>query len=426
MSIVVLLISCTMPGASTSTEADAGLVAWLDQPLSGATIPLAPFALKSHAQMAGGGVEAIEFQINGVMLTSVSTDASLPLVFAEFEWNPSAAGEYKIRAVAIRGGVRSESAAALVCVSGEVKEASLGFSSSDCGESLAAPAGPTVESTPSQLQLDFKFGAAPNPVYYGQCNAELRTLAFDAIVYDISTGNPIDASLVSSVGARYVIRNAAGASGEFLLSLTDLGGGMYQNSIDINEKALSTLGSGDGTIEFWIEVLDAGGATARSLSQSLSLVDCKGGVAITTTVPAPGITVPPPPPPQLSTNTPVPPKPADTTPPFVDVNFVSATDTYYSSGCGPNTFTVQALVTDDTGIGSVSIVLSYIGVGETSIPMYPIGGNAYEATYDVGSQAYSYLGGANGQIGLRAYAYDLSGNSADDGGGVINVLYCPG
>ena len=65
MSIVVLLISCTMPGASTSTEADAGLVAWLDQPLSGATIPLATFALKSHAQMAGGGVEAIEFQING-------------------------------------------------------------------------------------------------------------------------------------------------------------------------------------------------------------------------------------------------------------------------------------------------------------------------------------------------------------------------
>ncbi len=422
--ISLLLAACTLPGASGSLEASGGLTAWLDQPLTSATLPLSPFTLKAHAQNPDGGVEAIEFQVNGVTLTSVSTDSSQPLVYAEFAWNPSAAGQYEVRALAVHGAERGYSAAALVCVSAEVKEASAGISASDCGQGEVAPVAPPIEITPSKLQLDFKFGASPDPVYYGQCTTEMRTLNFEALVYDLSTGNPIDPTLVSSVSAHYVIHNAGGASADFLLSLNDVGGGAFTNSIDIDAKASSTLGSGDGTIEYWIEVLDTTGATARSIALTLNLINCKGTTPITATFTPGGVIISPQPP----TKIPVLPPPADSTPPVVGINFVSATDVYYTTGCGPNSLTVQASVTDASGVGAVNLIITYVGTGsgDISIPMSPIGGNTYQAVYDVGGQAYSYLGGVSGQIEIRAYAQDTFGNTANDGGGVINVLYCPG
>jgi len=430
LAVVCLALSaCTMPGSGGETGSGAYTV-WIDQPLSGATVPLGPFALKAHAQNTDGSVQAIEFEVNGILLGSMPVDGSLPLVYAEFEWNPSVPGMAEVRAVAVRGGQRDPSAAAQVCVSGMVKTASLGIEAADCGDEGTAAAQPPEEKptevTPSALTLDFKFGASPDPVYYGACASEPQTLNFEAVLYDTQTGNPVASSQVSSVNMHYVIQNTGGARGEFLLNLPDASGGLYRNSLNINDKALSTLGSGNGIIEYWVEVLDTGGGTAASPHLTVNLMNCGQQAAATSTkgagAPTPTFSAPPPPP---VTNTP--PK-ADTTPPVVDVTSVSAFDVYYITGCGANTITVEAYVTDDSGVGSVNLIVSYIGSGSGGIfvSMTPIGGNIYRGTHDVGSQAYVMFGGVNGQVGLYVEAQDAFGNVAGEDGGTINVLYCPG
>lgn len=419
----LLLASCTMPVSSSASVVNNGLIAWLDQPLASATIPLAPFTLKAHAQNSAGGVNAIEFRVNGVTLTSVPTDSSKPIVYAEFAWNPSTAGEYEIRAVATHGGERGESESAHMCVSTDVKEISLGMIEGQCGKEGGQPAAnpPAESAAPSALNLNYKFVASPDPIYYGACTNEPRTIDFEAYLFDASTGKEVDPALVSSVNVHYTIHNSAGASGEFLLSLAMAGIGFYKNPVDINDKALSALGSGDGTIDYWIEVLDSTGASMQSpTSSTMNLINCKGAAPITPT----NTTIPLPKPP---TDTPVPPKPADTTPPAVNTISASAYDVYYQTGCGANTLTVQAYVTDDSGVGSVTLILNYVGKSlGANIPMTPIGGNMYQATYDVGGQAYSVLSGANGQISIIVQAQDTLGNTSSGDGGVVNVSFCPG
>jgi hypothetical protein len=305
-----------------------------------------------------------------------------------------------------------------------------------CGKEGGKPAAnpPAVPAVPSALNLNYKFVANPNPVYYGACTNEPRTINFEAYLFDASTGKEVDPALVSLVNVHYTIRNAAGANGSFLLSLVEASVGFYKNPIDINDRALSTLSSGDGTIEYWIEVTDSTGTSMRSpTSSNLNLVYCKGAVPITPTNTAVPQQKPPTditPIPQQKPPTdisPVPPKPADTTPPAVGKISASAYDVYYQTGCGPNTFTVQAYVTDDSGVGSVNLVLNYVGKSlGANIPMTSIGGNMYQATYNVGGQAYPVLSGANGQISISVQAQDTLGNTGSGDGGTVNVSFCPG
>src|SRR5438128_4565669 len=87
------LAGCNKAGGGIAESASTGLNVWLDQPLDGAEIPLAAYTLKAHASdVRGGGVINIVFLVSTVSVGSVSTDATLPLVYAEQEWNPSAAG----------------------------------------------------------------------------------------------------------------------------------------------------------------------------------------------------------------------------------------------------------------------------------------------------------------------------------------------
>jgi len=88
---------------------------------------------------------------------------------------------------------------------------------------------------------------------------------------------------------------------------------------------------------------------------------------------------PPPPPPPPATNTPG--KKGDTTPPLVNVTSVSSFVVYYVSGCGPNMLTVEAYVTDESRIGSVTLLIRYVGyAGNILAPMNLVGGNTAART----------------------------------------------
>src|SRR5687767_9052364 len=95
--VLSLALAACGPPASTPVAVSTGLRVWLDQPADGAVLPLSVFTLRAHARDAGGsGVETITFLVSDggppVTVGSVTTDPALPLVMAEFDWNPSAPG----------------------------------------------------------------------------------------------------------------------------------------------------------------------------------------------------------------------------------------------------------------------------------------------------------------------------------------------
>jgi hypothetical protein len=69
---VILLPACTatIPAVSSS----GGVRVWLDQPVDGDVITLAPVSLKAHARNeASGGVNRIDFLVNSIIVGSANT-----------------------------------------------------------------------------------------------------------------------------------------------------------------------------------------------------------------------------------------------------------------------------------------------------------------------------------------------------------------
>ncbi|HET7010610.1 MAG TPA: Ig-like domain-containing protein [Anaerolineales bacterium] len=88
-------------GACARSSGSPGPRAWIDQPLDGAELPLAPVTILAHASDEDG-IAVIEFSVSGSVLAGVSAGGKR-LGEASLQWSPSSAGEYAIGAVAIDG-----------------------------------------------------------------------------------------------------------------------------------------------------------------------------------------------------------------------------------------------------------------------------------------------------------------------------------
>jgi hypothetical protein len=140
--VLLALAGC---GTETNTaDASGGLQAWLDQPPTGSSIPLAPFMLKAHASDIGGsGVSQISFLVNTIPVAAITTDPTLPLAYAETEWNPAAPGEYEIQAQAFNAEGWVFSDMATICVG------------DNCGVMMVVAEAPTEEGpSPTPTETD--------------------------------------------------------------------------------------------------------------------------------------------------------------------------------------------------------------------------------------------------------------------------------
>ena len=115
--VLVLCATACQPTSDASVAYNTGIRVWLDQPPSGASMPLGAFTLRAHARdVNGGGVERIVFFVNTLSLGTINTDATQSLVSAETVWNPSVEGEYRIQAQAFGRGGSAMSELVVVCV----------------------------------------------------------------------------------------------------------------------------------------------------------------------------------------------------------------------------------------------------------------------------------------------------------------------
>jgi hypothetical protein len=132
-------------------------------------------------------------------------------------------------------------------------------------------------------------------------------------------------------------------------------------------------------------------------------------------------------PPTLDIPTPTSVPASDTTPPTLDITLISDNPVFYTTGCGANALTVEAYAVDPSGIASVTLIYGYVDSGTEGIfvAMSSVGG-IYRATINVGSEAYTFLGGVDGQVSIFVEAMDNHGNMASEDGGTVTVQYCPG
>jgi hypothetical protein len=86
--ICLLLAACHMPQAESNLPQ-----AWIDAPLDGSVLPLAPYEIIFHA-FAPGVPAAVELTINGQLVPLPSNGSKDPLTVVRYQWEPKEPGRY--------------------------------------------------------------------------------------------------------------------------------------------------------------------------------------------------------------------------------------------------------------------------------------------------------------------------------------------
>jgi len=135
-ALPVLLALLWLAACAPQAGPEGSPLAWIDAPLDGSTLPLAPVEVRAHGADPSG-VSQFEFSVDGsVVGTWPAPGAASSLTMIVQTWDPPAPGAYTLR-VRVQNGSGGWSDYARVAV--------------NIGGSGAVPAGPTPSPVPSQL-----------------------------------------------------------------------------------------------------------------------------------------------------------------------------------------------------------------------------------------------------------------------------------
>lgn len=151
--LLLLTLSLVLAACGTASQ---GPMTWLDRPLDGAKLPLAPVTIQAHASDADG-VASFQFYVDETALVTTSAEGGR-LGTATVEWNPTEPGTYTIRAQGIDNQGNPGSEATSVVTVGELPQASPTPSQ---GPEATAP-GPSAE-------VQINFTADRTNLSFGEC-----------------------------------------------------------------------------------------------------------------------------------------------------------------------------------------------------------------------------------------------------------------
>ena len=118
MSLLVLS-SCGNP-VDLQPEFAIGSQTWIDSPLEGSQLPLAPVEIVAHAS-SQGEIASFEIKLNGQLLAETTPDpASIDqtLMYTRYSWQPAAPGSYLIEVKAFDGNNQPGSPAQVMILIG--------------------------------------------------------------------------------------------------------------------------------------------------------------------------------------------------------------------------------------------------------------------------------------------------------------------
>jgi len=143
LALICMLSACNLPMTDQEPRA------WIDAPLNGSTLQLAPYPVVYHGG-AGDGVTVIEFSINGEILSNESNAGQDSiLVTRRYTWSPQAPGTYtlKVRTQSGSGGW-SDFAVSVVTI-GSVTETPTNTPNPIITETPISTVTPTFTATPT-------------------------------------------------------------------------------------------------------------------------------------------------------------------------------------------------------------------------------------------------------------------------------------
>ena len=436
--IGLLLSSCTgspVPGGISGS----GLQTWIDQPRSGYTIPQAPISLIASA---GAGTTRIQILVNGTTAGEGNTNPAQGLSQVSVDWNPPAPGIYNLQSVAYsQDGQSARSEISHVCVSAADGLAPAGCAEQGQATSEPAPAAtdiPTAAATQSNpgSAIQFKLGTDIQTAYYGKCDQQPTVIHFEAAASDTSAA--IETTLV------VVLQTSSGARQDAGMFGMQPSGEGYTYTLDATTLNTSALGEAGGKLIYKVNLMDQNKQFyASSQENALALLPCQYSQATQVLSPTPFPTVQPilttaAPPPLIPTYTPTLPAitatfTASPQPPKKPTGYASASQVYYTNGCGENSLTVYAQVSGPGNVKQMLVHWRYTGGSknpgtEKIFSMSPTGKGTYSLMImdPTNFVAYPNLNGGNGQIQYWFEVTYGSGLHLTSDPGYVSVSYCPG
>lgn len=184
--ISVVSSGCNMMAASMQAPQTGSVHTWIDAPLDGSTIPLAPYEVVLHAYDASGVTE-VELSANGSVLTTLpNADAGLDLVTLRYTWSPPAPGNYTLSARAKSGnGLAGSEARSMVTVLGEVATAPPSFTPTVV-VSFTPTLIPSFTPTPVPAELVFTPQISASEFFSGSCGSNQVTIQVHATGSNLS------------------------------------------------------------------------------------------------------------------------------------------------------------------------------------------------------------------------------------------------
>jgi hypothetical protein len=189
------LSGCKLPAASPTPVAPQYSAArtWIDAPLDGSTIPLAPYEIVIHAYDPAG-VSQVELKVNGSLLAALpNPDPGQLLATLKTTWEPPAPGNYTLAARAVGpSGPAGYEVTAVVTVSGPsptpVYTSSPTVTQHPTITLTATPTQhPTITLTPTSgpVTLSFTPQVSAYQFYYGSCTPNQVTIQVNVAGGDI-------------------------------------------------------------------------------------------------------------------------------------------------------------------------------------------------------------------------------------------------
>lgn len=445
--IILPLMACNIPYQAQGT------MAWIDQPLDSAQLPLAPIKIQAHAADSDG-IARMEFLVSDILIASVTT-GGMRLEEAGIEWIPPEAGNYTInvRAIDTQGNTNARTPASVQITvgGGAPTPAVLPPASGQCpAETLVAPLllspadGATVTGEPL---LSWSYpDTSCHPYSYAV------DISDDALFTDNSQGfgtldhNETNRQWPLPAGQCYywrvhayvpdvegpfspawkfciTVSTAVTSSSPIFTLLQNAncrqGPGTAYDSVGALMQGDSAAIEGRNADNSWFWVkkpsgsghcwISASTGTASGYWQAVRVVAAPlpSTIAATPMLPA--------------TNTPTfsgtdIPTPADFTPPTISNVSINPT-IVAKAGCGtPDTLTISAIVTDASDVANVI----YEVTGPTPMDagdgyLLPMGGDFYQAT--IGP-----IAGNTGAWTIKIYATDMPQNAAELGPWTFQVI----
>ena len=427
--IILILSSCTMPGGE-----GPGPVAWIDRPLDGTTVPLAPLILQAHAVDANG-VAKIEFLVSNSLISGVATGGGR-MEEASIEWTPPEPGVYiiNVRARNTQGRTNGDAPASVqITVSGDISTPALAPASGQCaagalvaptlvspadgsdvtGEPLLTWSYPDASCHPYSYTVDISNDASFADISLGfgtlDYNETSRQwpLPPDQCYYWRVKAYVPDVNGPPSPAWKFCITDSTVASSSPTFTLLKnancrQGPGTSYDSVDAILQGASVAIEGLNTDNSWFLVRKPSGSGSCWISASVGTAN--GNLQAVQVVVVPPL-------PATATSA-----PQDLTPP--EISDLSAIPALISAQvqCGetPPTIIIRARVTDSSGVARVTARVS--GAGD--LEMSPAGDDYYQVAIGPFAEA--------GTLSVFIQAQDNAGNGATSAPLEVLVITCPG